>query len=215
MLSIPHSLHPAVAVLGGGLILAFGVLASGCTPQASAADSANATTACNTLGMSAQRFKLAQGYSLLYADADEVTTFSIEMKLKSTSEPVGKLLGDYMSYNENLKDKLHQLAAAYPAVRVDIPARSEIEKKTRFSIGKDYLLDFAPLIGDTGATFERKALLFFIVFADSQRHLTALLADQESNTQLKQFLQQQHSQLDTLYKRFDTLLNKYYFKHPG
>lgn len=209
-----HPRRAAAFTLTAALISSLSVLASACAPSASAADSANATTACDTHGMSAERFKLAQGYSLLYDDADEITTFNIEMKLKSTSKPVGKLIDDYMNYNQTLKKHLRHLAHRYPAVKVKLPARSDIEEKTRFAIGKDYLIQFAPIIGDTGATFERKALLFFITFVDEQRHLVAVLHNQETNSQLQNFLQKQHSKLDALYTRFDTLLNHHYFKHP-
>lgn len=190
------------------------VATGGCARHYDSAASAQATGDSGTHGLSAERFKQAQGYSLLYDDADDVTKFRLELKLKDKSQPVASLLDDFMDYDNHLMSQLERLARVYPGVRIDLPARSDIEEKERFAIGKDYLLAFAPVLGDSGAKFERKALLFFMVFVDEQRHLTAVMADQETDSMLQNFLHQQHDKLDGLYQRFQAVLNSRYFTHP-
>jgi hypothetical protein len=106
---------------------------------------------------------------------------------------------------------MQRLAKQYPAMRIDVAAMSEIEGETRKAIGEDLAKDLAPLVGNSGAKFEREALLTFSDSLNEQRHLTGVMVGLETNPALRQFLETTRAQLEARYAKVGALLNRRYF----
>ena len=73
--------------------------------------------------------------------------------------------------------------------------------------------DFAPVVGKTGAEFEREALLMFYNSLNEQRHLTGVMVKLETDPALRKFLETTKAQLDERYAKVGALLNRRYFTH--
>jgi hypothetical protein len=132
---------------------------------------------------------------------------------KDKPEEMGRLTNELVSYYQQLAETMQRLSKQYPAMRIDVPAMSEIEGDERKAIGTDTAKDFAPLIGKTGVEFEREALLMFYNALDEQRHLTGVMVGLETDPALRKFLQTTKAQLDARYAKVGELLNRRYFTH--
>jgi hypothetical protein len=124
---------------------------------------------------------------------------------------MSQLTDELISYYQQLAGTMEKLSKQFPAMRIDAPAMSEIEGKTREAIGADYAKDFTPLTGKTGVRFQREALLMFYDGLNEQRHLAAVMVGLETDPTLKMFLETTQAQLDTRYAKFGALLNRRYF----
>jgi len=108
---------------------------------------------------------------------------------------------------------MQKLSKQYPAMRIDVPAMSQIEGDARKAIGADQAKDFAPLAGKTGVDFEREALLMFYNALDEQRHLVGVMLGLETNPALHKFLETTKTQLEARHAKVGALLNRRYFTH--
>jgi hypothetical protein len=126
-------------------------------------------------GKNAPRAQLSIGYSLLYQEADGIPKLKWILMFKDKPEEMGRITNDLLSYYQQLAETLQGLSKQYPAMRIDVPAMSDIEGEVRKAMGADEAKDFAPLVGKTGVDFEREALLMFYNALDEQRHLTAVM----------------------------------------
>jgi hypothetical protein len=106
---------------------------------------------------------------------------------------------------------MRRLSKQYPAMRIDVAAMSEIEGDERKAIGADLAKDFAPVIGKTGADFEREALLMCYNGLNEQRHLTGVMIMSEADPALRRFLEDAKAQLEAQYEQVGALLNRRYF----
>jgi hypothetical protein len=159
----------------------------------------------------APRAQLSIGYSLLYQEADGIPKLKWILMFKGKPEEMGKLTHELVSYYEQLADTMRKLSKQYPAMRIDVTTMSEIESKERKAIGTDLAKDFAPLVGKSGAKFEREALLMFYNSLNEQRHLTGVMVGLETEPPLKKFLETTKEQLEALYGKVGALLNQRYF----
>jgi hypothetical protein len=159
----------------------------------------------------ASRAQLSIGYSLLYQEADGIPKLKWILMFKDKSEEMGQLTHELVSYYEQLANTMRKLSKQYPAMRIDVEAMSEIESKERKAIGTDLAKDFAPLVGKSGAKFEREALLMFYNSLNEQRHLTGVMVGLETDPTLKKFLETTKEQLDPYYAKVEGLLNRRYF----
>ena len=157
------------------------------------------------------RTQLSIGYSLLYQEADGIPKLKWLLMFKEKPEEMGRLTSDLTSYYQQLADTLQRLSKQYPAMRIDVPATSEIEGEERKAIGKDLAKDLAPVIGKSGIEFEREALLFFYNTLNEQRHLTGVMVGLETVPGLKKFLETTKAQLEERYAKVGALLNRRYF----
>jgi hypothetical protein len=164
-----------------------------------------------TLEKNAPRAQLSIGYSLLYQEADGIPKLRWILMFKDKPEEMGKLTQELVSYYEQLAATMRKLSKQYPAMRIDVEAMPEIESKERKAIGADLAKDFAPLVGKSGAKFEREALLMFYNSLNEQRHLTGVMVGLETDSTLKNFLVATKEQLEALYARVGALLNQRYF----
>jgi hypothetical protein len=159
----------------------------------------------------APRAQLSIGYSLLYQEADGIPKLKWILMFKDKPEEMGKFTHELVTYYEQLADTMRRLSKEYPDMRIDVEAMSEIESKERKAIGADFAKDFAPLVGKSGAKFEREALLMFYDSLNEQRHLTGVMVGMETDPALKKFLETTKEQLEALYSKVGALLNRRYF----
>jgi len=159
----------------------------------------------------APRAQLSIGYSLLYQEADGIPKLKWILMFKDKPEEMGKLTHELVGYYEQLADSMRKLSKQYPAMRIDVEPMSEIESKERKAIGTDLAKDFAPLVGKSGTKFEREALLMFYNSLNEQRHLTGVMVGVETDPTLKKFLETTKGQLEELYAKVGSLLNRRYF----
>jgi hypothetical protein len=159
----------------------------------------------------APRAQLSIGYSLLYQEADGIPKLKWILMFKDKPEEMGRVTHDLISYYQQLADTMQKLSKQYPAMRIDVPAMSEIEGEERKAIGADMAKDFAPLIGKSGIQFEREALLMFYNTLNEQRHLTGVMVGLETDPALKKFLETTKAQLEEHYAKVGALLNRRYF----
>ena len=173
---------------------------------------AQSSTAENAIpSNTSPRAQLSIGYSLLYQEVDGIPKLKWIFMFKDKPEEMGKLTQDLVTYYQQLADTLQRLSKQYPALRIDVTAMSEIEGKERKAIGEDLAKDFAPLVGKTGAKFEREALLMFYNSLNEQRHLTGVMIELEPDPGLKKFLQTTKAQLEARYAKVGALLERRYF----
>jgi hypothetical protein len=178
-------------------------------------------TACSHLGdarkptqdKNSPRTQLSIGYSQLYQEADGIPKLKWILMFKDKSEEMGRITNDLIGYYQQLAHTMQRLAKQYPAMRIDVAAMSEIEGETRKAIGEDLAKDLAPLVGNSGAKFEREALLTFSDSLNEQRHLTGVMLGLETEPGLKKFLETTKAQLDERYANVEALLNRRYFTH--
>ena len=161
----------------------------------------------------APRAQLSIGYSLLYQEADGIPKLKWIFMFKDKPEEVGRVTNELVSYYQQLAETMQTLSKQYPAMRIDVPAMSEIEGDERKAIGTDTAKDFAALIGKTGVEFEREALLMFYNALNEQRHLTGVMVGLETDPALRKFLETTKAQLDAHYAKVGALLNRRYFTH--
>lgn len=158
-----------------------------------------------------QRQILNEGYSLLYRDLDDLSKIHLIFLVKSESKPVNELTTAVTEYADALKSTLDRVARDYPAVNIKLDPLPVIEKRTREAMGKDRLLSFAPVVGLTGESFDRRVLQNLEGLLNHVRFTAKALADEEPEPSLKQIATTAHDKLDDLYKRvLDMLREKYY-----
>src|SRR6202049_3147199 len=159
----------------------------------------------------APRVQLSIGYSLLYQEADGIPKLKWIFMFKDKPEEMGRVTNELVSYYQQLAETMQRLSKQYPAMRIDVPAMSEIEGDERKAIGTDLAKDFAPLTGKTGVEFEREALLMFYNTLDEQRHLIGVMVGLETDPALRKFLETTKAQLEARYAKVGALLNRRYF----
>jgi uncharacterized lipoprotein YehR (DUF1307 family) len=162
----------------------------------------------------APRAQLSIGYSLLYQEADGIPKLKWILMFKDKPEEMGRITDDLTNYYKQLADTMQRLSSKdFPAMHIDVEAMSEVEADERKAIGADSAKDFAPLVGKTGADFEREALLMFYNALNEQRHLVGVMVGLETDPALRKFLETTKAQLDARYAKVGALLNRRYFTH--
>ncbi len=158
-----------------------------------------------------QRQILNEGYSLLYNELDNLSKVHLIFLVKSESKPVNEVTAAVTEYADALKGTLDRVAKDYPAVNIKLDPLPVIEQRTREAIGKDRLLTFAPIVGLTGESFDRRVLQSLEGMLNHLRFVAKTLADEEPEPSLKQIATTAHNKLEELYKRvLDMLTEKYY-----
>ncbi len=158
------------------------------------------------------RAELNVGYSLLYQQADGIPKMKWILMFKDKGKDLDQTATGMMAYYQQLAQSMEQLAAKNPALRLDAVTMPEILVDTRKAIGLDMAKDFAPLVGNTGMTFERELLLMFYNALDEQRHLVGVMIEREPEPGLKSFLEKTKAQLEGKRGKLEELLNRRYFK---
>ena len=162
-----------------------------------------------------QRQILNEGYSLLYSELDNLSKIHLVFLVKSEAKPVNDMTTDATEYADALKQTLERVARDYPAVNISLDPLAVMEERTRKAIGKDRLLSFAPVVGLTGESFDRRVLQSLEGLLNELRFLTKELADEEPEPSLKQIATTAHNKLDELYERVLKMLTDKYYVNTG
>lgn len=165
--------------------------------------------------LSKQRRMLSEGYSMLYDDAGKLDFAELILYVKAESKPVHEVVSAAAELGDRLKKDLVRISKEYPGVRIDLDPLPEIEKRKRVAIAKDRARYFAPVIGHGGREYERTVLISYANGMNHERHLCEVMAEAESNANLKKFLLETEKRYDDLYDRATALLEKEYFKDPS
>jgi hypothetical protein len=162
-----------------------------------------------------QREILSEGYSMLYKDLDDLSKIHLIFLVKSEAKPVNDLTTAVTEYADSLKSTLERVARDYPAVNIKLTPLPAIEQRTREAMGKDRVLSFAPVVGLTGESFDRRVLQSLEGLLNHLRFSAKALADEEPEPSLKQIATTAHDKLDQFYKQVVDMLTEKYYINTG
>jgi len=162
-----------------------------------------------------QRAILNEGASILYNHISNLSKFDLIFLIKSESEPVNAVTEDVTEYASALMTRLEAVAKDYPAVDITLDPVPVIEQRTRGAVTKDRLLSFAPVVGLTGESFDRRMLQSQEGVLNQLRFMAQALADEEPEPSLKQIWTDAHTRFEALYQRVLTLLQDRYYINTG
>jgi hypothetical protein len=206
----------------GALLIGFAGLVSGCAEVSTALREAEAQPQPNAeaqpqLNADAQdqRQILNEGYSIFYSTLDGLSKFDLVFLVKSEAEPVNEVTTAVTDYADTLKATLERVAKDYPAVNIELEPLPVIEQRTRGGMTNDRLLSFAPAVGLTGESFDRRMLQALEGTLNNLRFMAKELADEEPEPSLKQIATTAHSRLEELYQRVLAILDEKYFINTG
>jgi hypothetical protein len=162
-----------------------------------------------------QRQILNEGYSIFYSTLDGLSKFDLVFLVKSETEPVNEVTTVVTDYADTLKATLERVARDYPAVDIELDPLPVIEQRTRGGMTNDRLMSFAPVVGLTGESFDRRLLQALEGTLNNLRFTAKALADEEPEPSLKQIATTAHSRLEELYSQVLGMLDEKYFINTG
>jgi hypothetical protein len=162
-----------------------------------------------------QRKILNEGYSLLYKQLNDVSKIHLIFLVKSETKPVNEVTTAVTEYVDALKSTLDRVARDYPAVDIALDPLPVMEQRTREGVTKDRILSFAPIVGLTGESFDRRVLQTLEGSLNQLRFLTKALADEEPEPSLKQIATTAHNKFEQLYGRVLDMLTETYYINTG
>jgi hypothetical protein len=179
------------------LLIGLAVLAAGCAEDSTAQ---KAEPRPQNVSAQDQRQILSEGYSLLYKELDDLSKLHLIFLVKSESQPVNDVTTAVTEYADSLKATLERVTRDYPAVNIKLEPLPVVEQRTRQAIGKDRVLSFAPVVGLTGESFNRRVLQTLEGTLNHLRYVAKTIADEEPEPSLKQIATTAHNKLDENYK---------------
>lgn len=188
------------------LVMVAALVLTGC----SGSDVARAPVA----GQSAQRAMLSEGYSLLHSDAAKLDSLELALYVKAESQEFNEFITAVSIYGDELKHDLERIARDYPGVRIDLDPLPEMEKRKRFAIGKQRMIEFAPLGGRSRLDYERTMLISLSNALNHESHLCEVMAADEPDAGLKAILLACEKRYAELYQGAMGLLVREHFR-PG
>ncbi len=201
--------HTSCALLIGLAGVVGGCAAASTAPQKAEAQPQQKADAQN------QRKILNEGYSLLYSDVANLSKVDLIFLVKSEAQPVNEVTTAVTEYADALKSTLDRVAKDYPAVNIALDPLPVMEQRARDAITKDRILSFAPLVGLTGESFDRRMLQVLEGTLNRLRFLAKALADEEPEPSLKQIATTAHDRFEQLYQRVLNMLDEKYFINTG
>ena len=162
-----------------------------------------------------QRQILNEGYSIFYGTVSDLSKFDVIFLVKSEAKPVHDVTIAVTEYADTLKTTLDRVARDYPAVNMELDPLPVIEQRTRGGMTKDRVLSFAPVVGLTGESFDRRLLQALEGTLNNLRFMAKALADEEPEPSLKQIAATAHNRLEQLYTQVLDMLDEKYFINTG
>lgn len=162
--------------------------------------------------LGAQRTMLSEGYSLLYADATKIDRVELALYAKAESQEFNDLLTAISAYGGELRHDLERIARDYPGVRIDLEPLPEMERRKRFAIAKERVIEFAPLGGRSRLEYERTMLISMSNALNHESHLCQVMAAEEPDAGLKKFLLASEKRYGALRERIVSLLDREHFR---
>ena len=129
---------------------------------------------------------LNEGYSILYSTLDSLSKVDLVFLVKSEAEPVNEVTTAVTDYADTLKATLDRVARDYPAVDIELDPLPVMEQRTRGGMTNDRIKSFAPIVGLTGESFDRRMLQAVEGTLNNLRFVAKALADEEPEPSLKQ-----------------------------
>ena len=166
-------------------------------------------------GAQDQRTMLNEGYSIFYSTLDGLSKFDLVFLVKSEAEPVNEVTTAVTDYADTLMATLERVARDYPAVDIELEPLPVMEQRTRGGMTNDRIRSFAPVVGLTGESFDRRMLQALEGTLNNLRFMAKALAEEEPEPSLKQIATTAHSRLEELYQRVLTMLDEKYFINTG
>jgi hypothetical protein len=162
-----------------------------------------------------QRQILNEGYSIFYSTLDGLSKFDLVFLVKSEAQPVNEVTNAVTDYADTLKATLERVARDYPAVDIELEPLPVMEQRTRGGMTNDRIKSFAPVVGLTGTSFDRRMLQAVEGTLNNLRFMAKALADEEPEPSLKQIATTAHNKLEELYQRVLGMLDEKYFVNTG
>jgi hypothetical protein len=162
-----------------------------------------------------QRQILNEGYSLLYKDLDDLSKIHLIFLVKSEAKQVNDMTTEVTEYADGLKQTLERVARDYPAVNIKLEPLPVMEQRARSAMAKDRLLSFAPVVGLTGESFDRRVLQNLEGMLNELKSLANAIADEEPEPSLKQIATTAHNKLNELYERVLKMVVDNYYINTG
>jgi hypothetical protein len=162
-----------------------------------------------------QRRILNEGYSIFYSTLDGLSKFDLVFLVKSEAESVNEVTTAVTDYADTLKATLERVARDYPAVDIELEPLPVMEQRTRGGMTNDRIKSFAPVVGLTGTSFDRRMLQAVEGTLNNLRFMAKALADEEPEPSLKQIATTAHNKLEELYQRVLGMLDEKYFVNTG
>ncbi len=172
----------------------------------------DATRPSFATGHESARDQLNDGYSDLYSNVKGLAQVDKFLYVKIESDDVQRVVDDVTSYSGQLADRLHKLTEDFPALALDRPTTPPLIKAAHKAEKKALIKRFAPIVGDSGKTFERALLIRLLVIVDQQRYLAATLAKRESDPALSKIMSGAAKRYAGLYNEIDALLKKRFYR---
>ncbi|MGH8727824.1 MAG: hypothetical protein ACREV9_06650 [Burkholderiales bacterium] len=155
---------------------------------------------------------LNEGYSLLYDIVSKQGLAEKILLIKFESKEVKAVIMGIADAAERIRKDLDEMAKKDPRLELKLHPLPLMEVETRKSANFERVKD---LLGKSGKEFERLLLLTQSGVLNSERHLTKVLSEKETDKKRKAFTQDAHREIDQQYQRVVQLLEAQYFTPTG
>ena len=155
---------------------------------------------------------LNDGYSLLYGNVSGLEVVDKILYVKITNEETSTIVDEISNYSAELAKELEMISEDYPSIRIDLDPLPEVEKAKQAAAQKERVLSFVPIVGRTGANFERTLLLTLSGGLNQLRFLCQVIAEEETNDQRREKILVAGDKFKELYVDTLKLLNEEYYK---
>lgn len=156
---------------------------------------------------------LNEGYSMLYTSVSGLGNVDKALLVKFENDETQRVVTDTTTVMSELAAQLEQLATNYPDLDLKLMPLPAIERKSQAAATAARIKSFAPVVGRTGADFERTLLLTLGGGLNQLRHLARVMVEAERSTQRRKFLSDAEDRMDKSYGQIQQLLNAQYFTH--
>lgn len=158
------------------------------------------------------RDRLNDGYSSLYSQLQGLSEVDKIFYVKIESDDVQHVVEDLTRESGALAKRLDHLTADYPALDIHRTTTPPIIQAAHKAQRNGTLKQFAPLVGQSGHTFERGLLIRLLGAADQQRYLTATLADEETDPALAEIMRNASTGFSRRFDEINALLKSQYYQ---
>ena len=155
---------------------------------------------------------LNDGYSLLYGNVSGLEVVDKILYVKITNDETSTIVDEISNYSAELAKELEMISEDYPSIRIDLDPLPEVEKAKQAAAQKERVLSFVPIVGRTGANFERTLLLTLSGGLNQLRFLCQVIAEEETNDQRREKILVAGDKFKELYVSTLKLLNEEYYK---
>jgi hypothetical protein len=151
-------------------------------------------------------------YAKLYKSVSNLRMQDELLLLKFESDETEALSKQIAAFGSRAKAELEDLRKASPGISFDDTGRTRLSSEASDRQKKERLKAYAPVIGASGADFERMLLLGQATVLGQLRFRVEVMADAETSPARSKYLRNMQKELDQLYVRTAKLLDRRYFR---